>query len=238
MSPVRRCPVAGPQARRGTEDGFTLLEAVVALGLIAMVITSYLGIRTAAVADGLAARNWRLAREIAEERMSELMAGAHEIPPESGVEVPLEKYEGFSYQILIGEGEIARMETDLQSRESDSGQALERNEWQRNREIYRKASERGMSWQEYQDEVAQEDYRLRLEERVPSEDEFEEVAVVVLFRRIDPEFEGQKESFMIRAKLSTLALSGRTPEQARILAESRGESLGSGGAAPLPTGGK
>ena len=35
------------------DAGFTLLEAMVALAIVALVVTSYLGIRTTAVGDGI-----------------------------------------------------------------------------------------------------------------------------------------------------------------------------------------
>ena len=73
-----------------------LIEALIAMVIVAMVTISYIGIRTTAMMDALRARNWRLAREIAEEKLSILEAGAHEVPPQSGTMVPIDKYEGFS----------------------------------------------------------------------------------------------------------------------------------------------
>lgn len=209
---------------RGKEQGFTLLEALVALGIIAMVVTSYLGIRTSAVGDGLEARNWRLAREIAEERMSELLAGAHELPPESGQRVPLEKYDRFFYQILIGEASITDAEAAIADQEARAGgEENERGEWQSNREIYRKASARGMSQLEYEDSIREEEYEREMENRAPSESEFEEVAVIVYFPKILGEYENQEETFIIKSRASTLSIAGFTPEQARQMAESQGE---------------
>ncbi|MGE3171288.1 MAG: prepilin-type N-terminal cleavage/methylation domain-containing protein [Planctomycetota bacterium] len=207
------------------QDGFTLMEAVVALAIVAMVVISYLGIRTKALADGIEARNWRLAREIAEERLSELLAGAHETPPQSGVSISLdEKYPRFSYQIVVGESSIADMEASLLSAEIDEGNERDRSEWQQNRDLFRKASARGMSAFEYQDQIAAEEYERRVSSKAPSEDDFEEVAVFVLFPKIDPQYEGQQESYVIKSKVSTLALSGLTPEQARQIAEAQGSS--------------
>jgi prepilin-type N-terminal cleavage/methylation domain-containing protein len=218
-----RC--AAVRGRRDAERGFTLLEAAVALAIVAMVVVSYLGIRTAAIADGIEARNWRLARELAEERISELLAGAHEFRPESGVENQFEKYPGFSYKIMIGETAISELESQLASAAAEEDQdAAARAEWQRNRDTYRKAAARGLNYLDYQDQLAQEEYQRKLEEQAPSETEFEDVAVVVFFPKLDPEYDGQKESFLIKAKASTLAISGFTPDQARLVAESKGQA--------------
>ncbi len=233
--------MAGAKDRPG-ESGFTLLEAVVALGIVALIITSYLGIRTSALADGIEARNWRLAREIAEMHLSEVLAGAHETPPQSGVSVDLEEYPGFSYQVVIGESAITDLESslanDLAAMDSgdSSGDARQRQEWQRNRDVLRRAEGRGMSALDYQSQVAAEEYQRKLEGKAPSEAEFEEVAVVVFFPKLNASYQGQKESFVIKTKVSTLALSGLTPDQARQIAESQGQGS-SDGAAAAGTGG-
>lgn len=224
-----------------SEAGFTLLEALVASALVVMVVMSYLGIRTNAVADGIEARNWRLARELAEERMSEVLAGAFETPPQSGIELPFDAYEGFSYQIVIGESSIGELEAAIASEnaeESDS-QSRERNEWQQNIDTYRKASARGMTALEYQDQIAAEEYQRRIENKAPSESEFEQVAVVVFFPKLNARSESQRESFIIKAKVSTLALSGMTPEEAKQIAEAQGagEESSIGGANPAVGGG-
>ena len=207
-----------------TENGFTLLEAVIALGIVALIVTGYLSLRTSALADGIEARNWRLAREIAEEKMSELLAGAHETRPQSGVPVPLEeKFRGFSYQILIGETAINELESSIASANAEQEEgAGDRAQWQRNRDLFLKASARGQSYFEYQDKIAQEEEQR--EAKAPAETEFEEVAVVVFFPKLDAKYEGQKESFVIKAKVSTLALSGLTPDQAKQVAESKGQA--------------
>jgi prepilin-type N-terminal cleavage/methylation domain-containing protein len=217
------------------QEGFTLLEAVVALAIVAMVVTGYLGIRTNALLDGIEARNWRLAREIAEERLSEILAGALETPPQSGVEQSLEeRYAGFSWQVVIGESSVSELEGNLASDAAeDDVESRDRNEWQQNRDLYRKASARGLTALEYQDELAAEEYQRRIDGQAPSEDEFEQVAVVVYFPKLNARYEGQRESFLIKSRISTLALSGLTPEQARQIAEAQGsEDSGALGAQP------
>ena len=214
-----------PQATQ-QQAGFSLIEVVVALAVVATVVMAYLGIRTNAVADGIEARNWRLAREIAEERMSEVMAGAHEVPPQTGVDISLaDRYEGFHYRIYIGETAVSEMESEIAG--AQSGTAGERSEWQRNRDLYRKASGQGMTAIEYEEQIAQDEYERELEDRVPSDGEFEEVAVVVFFPKLNG-FDGEEETFVIKARASTLAISGMTADQAQMVAESRGEASGLG----------
>jgi prepilin-type N-terminal cleavage/methylation domain-containing protein len=231
--------------RSTSQDGFTLLEAVVALAVVAMVVIGYLGMRTSALIDGIEARNWRLARELAEERMSELIAGARETPPQSGIEEKFEQYEGFSYQIVVGESSIGELEASIASDAAEEDtDSRSRAEWQENRDTYRKASSRGLSALEYQDQLAAEEYQRRVDNKAPSETEFEQVAVAVFFPKLNARFEGQRESFLIKAKVSTLALSGMTPEQAKQIADAQGAGtdpaagggLGGGGM-PSGTGG-
>lgn len=211
-----------------TEGGFTLLEAMVALSIVAMVVIGYIGIRTQALIDGIEARNWRLARELAEEKMSELLAGAREVRPQSGEKVPFEKYQGFSFMILIGETAVSEHESNVATADTGDSDAGDRAEWQRNREAYRKASAQGLSFYDFQEQQRQEEYQRQLEDKVPSETEYEDVAVVVFFPKTEPEHEGQQESFTIKARASTLAIAGLTPEQAEQVAAARGEGSGSG----------
>jgi type II secretion system protein I len=211
------------QARR--ESGFTLIEALVALMIVAMVVIEYIGIRTTALIDATQARNCRLARELAEEKMSELQAGARETPPESGSEVNFEKYKGFSYKIVVGESAVADLEGEVATDAAgENAEANERLEWQRDRESYRKASAQGLSYTEYREKLDEEDYQRKLAEEAPSADKFEEVAVVVRFPKMPPDYPDQKDSLLIKARLSTLALSGLTPKQAETVAQSKGQA--------------
>lgn len=222
------------QARRA-QEGFTLIEALVALAIVALVVIAFIGIRTSALIDATEARNWRLAREIAEEKMSELQAGARETPPESGETIKLDKYEGFSFRIVIGESAVANLEAEVADSGVEAGSAEgERLEWQRNRESYRKARDQGLSAADYETKMAEEDYQRRLAEKAPSADEFEEVAVVVYFPRMNPDYEDQKDTLLIKAKLSTLALAGLTPKQAEAIAASKGQPAATAGDAAAP----
>lgn len=222
-------------ATRPQEQGFSLVEALVAMMIVSMVVLSYIGIRTTALLDATYARNWRLAREIAEEKMSALMAGAHELRPESGIVVRIDRYEGWTYKVFLGESEVSRAEGEVASSAAgDNEVANERIEWQRDRENYRRANERGLSAADYESQQ-QEDVNERLAEKAPSETEFEEVAVVVYFPKLDPEYEGQQDALLIKARLSTLAISGMTPKEAQQVAASRGETNGNAGGAPAPS---
>jgi prepilin-type N-terminal cleavage/methylation domain-containing protein len=219
---------------RTHEQGFTLMEAMVALAIVSMVVLSYLGIRTSALMDATEARNWRLARELAEEKLSELRAGAREVRPENGAEVPFDQYPGFRYRILIGESAISSAESELASLAAGEDEVAQgRAEWQQNRDIYRKASNEGLSFYEYQDKVAQEQTDRELAEKTPDELQFEDVAVMVLFPKTSLEEEGD-DHFLLKDRLSTLALSGMTPEQAELIAKSRGEGATGDAAAGAP----
>lgn len=215
-----------PMRASSPEHGFTLLEAMVAMTILAMVILTLLGVRTEALVDATEARNWRLAKEIANEKMSELKAGARELPPEPGRK-PVDRgddelYQDFSYEILVGERRIMDWESD-RARMLDyesSGERTDRLEWQRERDAWRRARQKGMSIDDYRTSMEEQEFEDE-DDRVPTETDLEDVMVVVYF----PNVRARKgESvYAIREKVSTLAIQGLTPEQAEILAKSRGE---------------
>lgn len=215
--------LAAQRPRCHADGGFTLIEVVVALGILAFVILTFLGTRTEALIDATEARNWRLAREIAEEVLSELQAGARETPPD-GTRIPIEKYEGFSYQILIGEDVITDHESSQAGQwgagTDDRGDRLA---WQRERDDIRRASQKGLSLEGYRDQQRQEDYDIDEDSEVPNEDDLEEVVVVVYFPEVRILEEKNPEgSFKLRAKVSTLAIEGLTPDEADSMARARG----------------
>jgi hypothetical protein len=144
-----------------------------------------------------------------------------------------EDYPDFKYKIVIGESAIGELESSLAAEAAEGDQdAADRNEWQKNRDLYRKASASGLSRTEYQDKMAEQEYQRQLQEKPPSETEFEDVAVVVYFPKVDADYEGQKESFLIKARATTLSISGFTPEQARIDAENKGQTPAATGNEP------
>jgi hypothetical protein len=77
-----------------------------------------------------------------------------------------------------------------------------------------------------------------MEEQAPSEDDFEEVAVAVFFPKLEPDYPEQKDTLVIKARVSTLAISGYTPEQADAVARAKGLTTSSegGGGAPMAGG--
>lgn len=212
----------------GTEraGGFTLVEALVAVVVLAIVITQLLSMRTYALIDAAEARNHRIAREIAQHFLSELSAGAREVPPTSRQIVDLEEFPGFSYQILIGEAAIGDAESEMAgdldaTLPGGASAATDRLAWQRERDALRRAQSQGLSMIEYQDQLLEEE----LEERIPSEDELEDVAVVVFFPNVRPSDDPNDpavSTFVLKAKISTMAIEGLTPERAEIVAQQRG----------------
>ena len=214
---------------RDGESGMLLVEALVAMAIVAMVTISYIGIRTEALLDATRARNWRLAREIAEEKLSGLMAGAHDMQPESGQIIEIEKYEKFSYKIVLGESAVADIEAEVANEAAgEDDAAKDKIQWQRERQNMRRAGDRNLNAMEYEEQQQHDDIEERLAEKAPSEEDIEEVAVVVYFPKLDADFPGQQEALLIKARISTLAISGMTPDQASTLAETE-----NGGADPI-----
>lgn len=227
------------------DAGFTLIEVLVAIAILVTAMLGFLGMRTQAVIDAVDARNWRIARELAEAKLSELRAGAHEFEPRSGETIEFEEYEGFSAVVLIGEGAISGYESrqaeDLAFQGQEAMQRSDRLQWQQERQRLRDARRSGMDYQEYMDQLREDQMRREEENRAPSADEFEDVAVVVTFPRADIPEEGESdtEEFVLKARLSTLAISGMTPDRARQWAEARGlDESGSGEGPGSPFGGQ
>lgn len=222
--------------RRPHETGFTLVEILVALVIFAMVLLTFLQMRTKSVEDAVSTRDQRIAREIAETQLSELLAGARQYPPESGRTYTVDDYPGYEYRFLIGEASISDFESQIAdeasaARPSGAGAVNDRMAWQRERDMLREARSQGVSLADYDQQLrAEEEERAN---RIPAEDEFEDVAVVVSF----PEARLREElpptvHFMLKAKVSTMALESLTPERAEDVARMRGGDAagGEGGA--------
>jgi prepilin-type N-terminal cleavage/methylation domain-containing protein len=205
------------------QQGFSLLEALVAMAILAIVLLTFLGTRTDALIDAAEARNWRIAQEIAQEVMSELSAGARDMPVEAGIETDLgDDHPGFSYVVFQGEDSINRFETERAGMSDWGSEQADRLAWQRERNDLRAASRAGVSLTEYREDQLKKEAE---EEQVPSEEDYEDVMVVVYFPDIRPGERNQgRSTFTLKAKLSTLALSCRTPEEAERIASLRGES--------------
>lgn len=219
------------------ESGFTLVEVMVAMTILAIVMMGFLSTRSTAMSDAIQARNWRLARSIAEEQLSKLQAGANEFRPEP-TPIDVQGYPGFRYVVLIGEQAIAAAEADIDSSVPQTdGSQTERRNWQRERDEVRSARQKGMNLDDFR---RQEMENETDPEAVPSEDDIEEVAVVVYFPNVslDPDTEKTEETFILKAKASTLAINGLTPEQADGIAAQKGVTKpGEGGSAGAGGGG-
>jgi hypothetical protein len=130
---------------------------------------------------------------------------------------------GWSYQIVIGETNISSKEADIDGSlaPEESGAKSELRRWQQERDDQRRARSLGVSFFEYQQDtrVAEEE-RLQKEELVPSEDEFEEVAVFVFFPNVRPGEGPEFSHFVLKGRLPTLAIEGLTPEEAEEIDKS------------------
>ena len=98
--------------------------------------------------------------------------------------------------------------------------------WQQERDTLRRAQSQGISIREYEDQIREEE----LEEKTPSETDLEEVAVVVYFPNVRPsEINNNWQShFMLKARISTLAIEGLMPDE---VADLEGQA-GAGGSVP------
>jgi prepilin-type N-terminal cleavage/methylation domain-containing protein len=231
---------AGGGATDQRAGGFTLVEVMVAMTILAIVLLGFLSTRSQALADAIQARNWRLARSIAEEQLSKLQAGGNEFRPEP-MPVDVEGYPGFRYVILIGEQAIANAEAEIDSLVADyDASQSERRTWQRDRDDIRSARQKGVSLDDYRQQLLASESDP---DAVPSEDEFEEVAVIVYFPNVSlgENRDRDEETFILKARVATLAIHGLTPEQARSLAAQKGLTseggTGTGGPASLTAGG-
>lgn len=227
---------AAPEA----QAGFTLIEALVAMVLLSIVVLQFLSMRSTALVDAADSRNQRIARELAEQYLSELLAGAREVPPESRQQMDVQGYPGFRYQFLIGEAAIQDAESEIadsvdMSMPDGATSSTDRLAWQRERDNLRRAQSMGMSMIEFEDFQRDEEQ----EERIPTEDDFEDVAVMVLYPNVRPGDDSQpiESHFILKAKASTMAIEGLTPELAEIVARQRGGTTDTGGSAGDPLSG-
>ncbi|HMQ23601.1 MAG TPA: prepilin-type N-terminal cleavage/methylation domain-containing protein [Planctomycetota bacterium] len=207
------------------QDGFTLLEVLVALAVLAIATLTLTGMRTTSVIDAAEARNARIAREIASGVLSKIEAGVIRAYELRGTRHQVEELPLFEWMVVIGETEIQEAETEQVATIADASGSeadrrnLERQEWlTRRREIERARAEKKAL-------VDLEREELEVDES-PDEDTIEEIAIFVYWPRTVPRNEADLEGmFRLRGQASTLALSGLTTEQA----EARGGTDNEGG---------
>ncbi|MCB9920149.1 MAG: prepilin-type N-terminal cleavage/methylation domain-containing protein [Planctomycetes bacterium] len=211
------------------EHGFTLLEVLVALAVLAIATMTLTGMRTTSVVDSAEARNERIAREIATSVMSKIEAGVIRAYELRGVRHQIEEMPLFEWKVVIGESEIQEAETEsaevaaqVSGSEGDE-RALDRQAWlQRRREIER-------ARRENKPLVDLETQELEVDDS-PDEDTIEEVAVFVYWPRTIPRNEADEFGmFRLRGQASTLALSGLTTEQAETRGDGNSSSTASNG---------
>jgi prepilin-type N-terminal cleavage/methylation domain-containing protein len=227
------------RAGAGGGRGFTLVEVMVAVTILGIVLLSFLATRSQAMADAIQARNWRLARSIAEEQLSKLEAGGNELRPDP-MPVEVQGYPGFRYAVLIGDQAIANAEAEIDSLAAvDDTTVSDRRLWQRERDDLREARQKGLTVDDYRRQQLTDETDP---EAIPSEDDLEEVAVIVYFPNVsirEDDDDREEETFILRAKVSTLAINGLTPQQAEDMAAQKGvtppggsSSGAAGGASP------
>ena len=99
-------------------------------------------------------------------------------------------------------------------------------EWQQERDDLRAARKSGQSFYEFREQSRfDEEERLATEDLPPSEDEFEEVAVFVFFpntRGIVGGVGNDTAHFVLKARISTMAIEGLTPDEAESLNNAQG----------------
>lgn len=210
--------------RDDLESGFTLLEVLVAMAVLAIATMTLTGMRTTSVMAAAEARNGRIAREIATRVLSEIEAGVLRAYELRGQRQTVEGMEDFEWKLVIGDAEIQEAETEIHESAASSGseddqRRLERQQWlNRRSEIERARSENKELDELDNDELEVDDS--------PDEDTIEEIAVFVYWTKMISKNEDDTQGvFRLRGQASTLSLSGLTSEQAE--ARSDGEDSSS-----------
>ena len=199
---------------RTAESGFSLLEVLVALVVLAIAILSLSSLRSNSIGTSAEARNLRVARHIAVQVLSEIEAGMRRCYDERGQEQTIEHLPMFRYKIVIGEAEIQEEESNLLENanavsDDEAGtKKLERLEWLTHRSEVLRARKQGVDLDELETQELEEDDS-------PDADTVEEVAVYVFWPKVRLTEDGDNIAYYrLRGRTTTLALSGLTEEQA------------------------
>jgi len=212
------------------QAGFTLLEVMLAFAILTFALVGLLDLRNNSMITATEARNVRVASVLANRVLSAVQAGQFNAYELRGREdrydtlFPNERVKGlerFSLKIVIGESEIQDEVTRQAEMQADSGKnrdqtRLDRQLWlndRRERELTRQMGQ----------QVDTEKLELE-EDDTPDEDTFEEVAVFVYYP--SPRKLGIG-TVVRRARVTTLALSGMTAEQAGELSKNAETTGGS-----------
>ena len=217
--------------RRHSESGFSLLEVLVALVVLAIAILTLSSLRTESIGTSAEARNLRVARHIAVQVLSEVEAGTRRCYDERGREQTLEHLPMFRYKIVIGEAEIQEEESNLLEQEAEttdseaSERKVERLEWLNRRSDILRARKQGIDYDDLETQELEEDDS-------PDADTVEEIAVYVFWPKARLTEEGDNIAYYrLRGRATTLALSGLTEEQAEEKGDGASDSPGSSSAA-------
>jgi prepilin-type N-terminal cleavage/methylation domain-containing protein len=198
---------------RGKHDGFTLLEALVALAILAIALLGLVAIRTDAVVTSVRTRNLKLARELAERVLATVEAGDHEYL-ETGIEKNFDDYAKFTYIVLVGDEAVDMNEQEaaetLDATSTSNSDQAERTRERLERNRVQRMRQQGLDPYALQD--PEDDPMRRLAAEKPTETDFETVAVIVSYP--DDTKATNVGRFKLKRKISMLALSGLTPQQA------------------------
>ncbi|MFQ5503496.1 MAG: prepilin-type N-terminal cleavage/methylation domain-containing protein [Planctomycetota bacterium] len=197
------------------DAGFTLLEVLIAVAILSMALLTMTALRTESLVTATEARNLRVASALADQYLSEVAAGEHDIHEFQGIEeavvdrFPHGDFENFRWMVLVGEARIQEEITKQAEYAADSSgtdadyRALDRLHWLEERRNSERAQENGGLLEDEEEEVEEDD--------TPDEDTFEDVAVFVYYP--SPRSKSGTGICVRRSRVTTLALSGFTLEQ-------------------------
>lgn len=196
------------------EEGFTLLEILVAFALLSIALLSLVGMRTDGLMKSAEARNLRIASSLAQEVLAEIRAGQRDAWEMRSIDHPFEKYPDFSFRVYIGEAEIGSRESSLAEQQADAENSSDADRKRKDRLDwlqYRRDSKRATQTGTDIDELDNDEEKTE-EVESPDEETFEELGIEI--RYPSPLNPDNFSFFMLRSRVTTLALSGLTPEQA------------------------